>query len=232
MSEVTKSQKVNKTKKRRRRRKHYTMLPYLTTPLIFVLISMIVVLPASFIGMNLAVKAVHRAQEVMTRDYNDIEPDYSFEASTIEDGATTLPELYPAQKIATLKCENAGLMTDVFCGINRVSLRNGVGMDGEASAFGQGGSINLYGYKSTHFNALEDVKIGDIITVESSWGIYRYEVVKVQLSSSAPEISSNEVLYLATSRDNAPFSNFDKEKLFACAKLVSGPAVEEVQNEQ
>lgn len=222
------SQKINK---RHKRKKHYAVLPYFTTPLIYILISMIVVVPMSFVGMRMAVKSVHKAQTVLTMDYNDVEPALDFEASTVKDGKAELPKLYACQKIAEITCENAGVKADVLYGTNRVSLRNGVGLDADNSAFGQGKAVRIYGNRSTKFKSLDNLEIGDNIKVDAIWGQYKYKVVDVKNAKNASSDVDEETLYLITSRNSDAFSNFNDEKLVVVAKLVSGPSAEEVQYE-
>ena len=55
--------KSKKTK--RHHKKHHTVMPYIVTPIIYVLIAMIVIVPASIGLMNTAVNLVHRAQKTL-----------------------------------------------------------------------------------------------------------------------------------------------------------------------
>ena len=225
---MSKEENTSKNKKKHHRSHHYTVIPYILTPIIFVLIAMIVVIPVSISGMNFAVDTVHKAQLTLVKDYNDIEAETEYEGSDKSSGIVEIPRLSTASKIGEIVCRNAGLNADVFYGINRVSLRNGVALEADGSKCGMGGNINVYGYASSGFKSLDNVESGDYIEFETLWGTYKYKVVTKSVLPNAPDISSKETLVLATSRDSKAFSAFDKSKLYVVAEKVSGPDAEEV----
>lgn len=227
MSDEINTQKSNKHKKRHRK-KHYTVLPYISTPAIFVLVSMIVVVPVLIFGMNTAVKTVHKAQEVLVQDYNDVEAITDYTPSGITDGTVNIPRLYTSQKLGVITCDDAGLKADAYYGTNRVSLRNGVGVEAGNMLCGQGGRVNVYGNNSTYFKALENVSVGDMIKFETLWGTYTYTVKTVTVASKYKNDSSNEVLCLVSAKDKSAFASYDSEKLIVVADYVSGPSAEEV----
>lgn len=216
------SQLNNKHKSRRHRKNHFSVLPYILTPVIFVLISLIVIVPVSVHMMNIAIDTVHKAQETLSIDFNDIKANNNYSASD-SDRPTGV------SKFGIITCENAGLNADAYYGMNRVSLRNGAGVSSESSLPGDKGTVNVYGYTSTAFKALKYVETGDVITFETGWGVYRYEVKDVLTSDSAPESNAEQSLILASAENSKAFSSFNDEKLYILAELISADPTGEVQ---
>lgn len=213
----------------RRHKKRYVVLPYIIIPIVFVLLSLIVIAPVSKALMNKAVDTVHKSQETLTIDYNDLKAeDSNFKASEETSGAVSLPKLVSSEKIGVITCENAGLNTSVYYGLNRVSLRSGAAVSAKSSLFGEGKGVHVYGYSSTAFKSLYHLEVDDEITVSSRWGRYIYKVVSCENLTSAPKTDEN-VLILSTSKDNKAFSDFDDEKYYVVAEFVSGPTVKGVQ---
>lgn len=209
------------------RHKKHVVLAYFTVPLIFVLVSLLIVVPSGKFLFGKAVQTVHKAQEGLTISYNDLKATDASVEFTEDDGIVIEPPI-AAQRLGTLKCETAGLNAELYYGINRVSLRGGAGVKSGASLFGMDGQISVYGYASTAFKALKNVKIGDIISVEASWGKYEYSVEDIQLSESAPKLDNN-VLVLSSDADDGAFSGQSKMKRFVVARQISGPRVKEVR---
>lgn len=182
------NEKKRETKKRNK--KHYTVLPYITTPLIFVLISMVVVVPMLVAGLNFAVNTVHDAQNVLVYTNND---------------------RTQGEPVATIKCNRIGLSADVYNGINRVTLRNGCGMTDDENG------IRFSGYSSGVFKPLLKVKMDDIFTIKMGEDETIYRVVDI---SSESKNVGDDCIVLSTSKDTSPFSYYDSEKLFVTAKEV------------
>lgn len=227
MSKEANSSKHNK--KRHHRKKKCAVIQYFTLPLIFTLIAMIVIAPTCFGGMKIAISTVHDAQKVLTKDFNDVEPIFDYEPSNVKTGSVEIPSITVAQKIGVISCKRAGLYTDAFYGINRVSLRNGAGVDSTGKLCGNGSAVQVYGYVSSSFKALPNLEIGDIVSFETLWGSYSYKVKAISVSKNVPSLSGKEQLVLATEKDKQAFSSFDDEKLYVVCDKVTGPNAEEVQ---
>ena len=80
------------------------------------------------------------------------------------------------------------------------------------------------------FKSLYNVKTGDVITLTTSWGIYKYKVSDIGLNLDTTK-NKKETLYLTTAPDKTAFAALSGDKYVVIAVLVSGP-VGEVQNEQ
>jgi LPXTG-site transpeptidase (sortase) family protein len=172
--------------------------------------------------MNSAIDTVHTAQQTLTIDYNDISAsdDYS---GVVGESAEKPKSI---SKFGVITCENAGLNADAYYGINRVSLRDGAGVKSNSSLPGDDGEVAVYGYASTAFKALQYVEIGDVITFETSWGVYQYQVTDIVTSSKAPKSNAGQSLVLASSKNSKAFADFSDEKLFVLADLISSSQVE------
>ena len=91
---------------------------------------------------------------------------------------------------------------------------------------GQNKTVQVFGYSSTAFKALKNVKKGDTISFETEWGTYTYSVTDACALETAPSASDNE-LVLASDLGGA-FSFQNGKMLYVTARLVSGPSAEEV----
>lgn len=188
---MSKEEKRRSTKRRSgRTKKHHTVLPYITTPLIFVVISMVVVAPILAGGLNFAVDTVHEAQQVLSIGNND---------------------RVAGDKVASIRCRRIGLNADVYSGINRVSLRNGCGMTDDENG------IRIAGYSSSVFKPLLNTKMDDVFTITIGDEETMYRVVDV---SNELKDANDDCIVLCTTKDNAPFSYYDSERLFVTAKEV------------
>lgn len=225
MSEEKKhtSQK-NKKHHSKKHKQGYAVLPYIVTPIIFVLISLIIVLPMSKIVLNKAVNTVHKAQQTLCIDYNDViirEKDYSVGDSG------KIPKLYPANRVGTVIGESFGLNAKVYYDVNRVSLRGGAACSRNSALPGQSKEIDVFGYATTSFKSLVNAQKGDIIKFETSWGVYEYKVVSNTVEKEKP-VAAGEMLVLSCVESNEPFSNQTDNKRYVLAELVSGNPAEEV----
>ncbi len=226
MSEDNKRTSQFNNSKRKSHKKHRTVLPYFSTPIIYVLISLIAIVPVCFVLMNVAVATVHSAQKTLTPDFCDITASSEYNPSAKTSGATEIPKLSAAKKIGKIICDDAGLNADVYYGLNRVSLRNGAGLNTKAALPGQGKAVQIFGYSSTSFKALKNVDKGDTVSFETEWGTYAYSVTDVSALNSAPTVSDNEIVLASDSGE--AFSYQNGKMLYVTARLVSGPSVKEV----
>lgn len=151
---------------------------------------MVVIVPLLMGGLNFAVNTVHEAQQVLTIGYDD---------------------RAEGDPIATIYCKRIGLKSDVYKGINRVSLRYGCGMSDDENG------VRFAGYSSGAFKPLLKVKKNDIITISNNDGETMYQVTDI--SSKVKDVGDGYIV-LSTSKNNSPFSYYDSEKLFVTAKEV------------
>ena len=176
MSEDNKSTSQFNNSKRKSHKKHYTVLPYFSTPIVYVLVSLIAIMPICFVLMNVAVTAVHSAQKTLTPDFCDITASSEYKPSTKSSGTAEIPKFSVSKKIGKIVCDGAGLNAGVYYGLNRVSLRYGAALNAKTALPGQSKTVQVFGYSSTAFKALKNVKKGDTISFETEWGTYTYSV--------------------------------------------------------
>ena len=209
-------------------KKQHVVLPYILRPLLYFAIALVFVVPASFGLLHLGVNLVHRAQPYFSKSISDYpQSEAAFTPSTQESGSAVLPSLKPMEKVGELSCADAGLACDVFYGSNRVSYRNGAGLDSTEALPGESGTVRLRGYASYGLKALENVQPEDEITLTTSWGVYRYRVEAVAVTTEKAAGAADLVISCAKSKD--AFATMADEHLYVTASLVSGPQAEEVQ---
>lgn len=226
MSEDNKNTSQFNNSKRKSHKKHYTVLPYFSTPIIYVLISLVAIIPACVLLMNVAVATVHSAQKTLTPDFCDISVNNEYTPSAKTSGTVDIPKLAAAKKFGKIVCDNAGLNTGVYYGLNRVSLRNGAALNTKAALPGMQNSVQVFGYSSTAFKALKNISDGDLISFETEWGTYSYSVYDICVLNNAPSVEKGDLL-LATDLGDA-FSFQNGKMLYVTARFVSGPTVKEV----
>lgn len=212
MSEDKTSQVNSKSLHSTKKRRHYAVLPYILTPIIFVLISVILLLPVGKIMMNYAVNTVHKAQAQLTMDFNDIQSDRAEnENNTSLDNIS----IKSGQKLGKIVCDTAGINTDVYCGLNRVSLREGAALKTDASLPGSGKTVKIAGYRTTALKNIDFIKEGDTITFETMWGSFDYKVYDIKVQTESTEKAGD--LVIGTAVDTKPFSSYGDKQLYVYA---------------
>lgn len=192
--------------------RHYAVLPYILTPVIFVLISVLALLPAGKFLMNYAVSTVHKAQTKLIMDFNDIQPDRNEnENNTSLDSIS----IQSGQKLGRIVCDEAGINADVYCGLNRVSLREGAALKADASLPGSGRTVKIAGYRTTAFKNIDFLKEGDIITFETMWGSFDYKVYSIKEQSKSDGREGD--LIISTAVNSSPFSSYEDKQLYVYA---------------
>ncbi len=213
--------------RKRRKRKHHAFLPYFTTPLIYVALSLIIVIPLCLILLNVSVGLVHKAQPSFAYSISDIELDDSaFKADTKNTGTVARPAPESGDKIAELSCDEAGFKCSVYYGANRVSMRKGAGMYTDVLA-GDTGVCRIAGERAAAFGAIGNIKEGDKLRLTTNWGSFVYCVSKISTGTEPPEDTMPQSLLLITENGNKAFSNFNDESLYILADIESGVQLEE-----
>lgn len=210
-SVVQKEEKSVHTKRRKG-----PVYPYIYRSLSFVLISLFVFAPLMMIGLDMAKSTVADAQTYLKIGYNDLSVD---DSSNNKTGKDFIDSIRIGSLLGTVSCERIGLNEKVYYGDNRVSRRNGVGLNSKSYLFGMGGPSKIAGYNSSSFKTLYNVKRGDIITVESNLGTFKYKVYKTTVAKKAETVIGDK-LVLATSKSTDAFSYFADEHFYVYAKLI------------
>lgn len=100
--------------------------PYLYRIASFVLLSMLLFAPLMMIGLDEAKATVKDAQSYLKMDYNDLKIGKDTSDKIGED---FLDDVEIGSYIGNVSCERIGLNEEVYYGYNRVSMRNGGGLD-------------------------------------------------------------------------------------------------------
>jgi len=107
-------------------------------------------------------------------------------------------------KYADLKIDSIGLNLPVFYGANYTILKSGIAHDENSYFPGEGGSIILAGHNFKSYLAnLPKAKIGDIITLETTYGKFNYKIsnTKIVNENNVDEVpiqKNKEVLMIYT----------------------------------
>ena len=201
-------------------KKRATVRPIIITPIVFVLIALIVVLPLFLKGFGILQDKVHTAQHTLTMTYSDIAVDDTYFKECQKEGvAQTRDALKLCDKLGTIECNNAAIGCDVYYGINRVSRRSGVGLSGKGGLFGEGKQIHIDGDASTYFKALYHVEKGDVFTVYTADGEYPYTVREIVKTAEYKGNISGEYLLLTTAESRDAFAHQNKERYTVVATL-------------
>ena len=215
------------SEKKKKRHHHHTILPYIATPLIYVLISLVIVVPIGIGVLNYSVNLVHKAQPSFPYSVSEIElNDSAYKPNFVKSGTVARPKIDSGDKIGEIKCKAFGLEGNVYYGENRVSFRKGAGMKTDVLP-GDTGVCEIYGERAGVFSNLDSVKVGDKITLDTNWGEFVYSVADIKRGTEAPEETMPQGLMLVTSVGDKAFSNFNEEKLYVLADIESGPQLEE-----
>lgn len=94
-----------------------------------------------------------------------------------------------------MRIERIGVDAPIYQGDSSNELRLGIGHFMGSLMPGEGGNVVLAGHRETVFWPLEQIEIGDEVIVETSYGIYTYEVEEIYItepSDVTPTTPTNE----------------------------------------
>ncbi len=213
--------------KKKTQKKHHTVREYVLTPIVFVLISLIVVLPLSFALLKFSISTAHKVYSSFSMTSYDFRLDDStYTKSGVKNGTVTIPSIKYGDKIGELKIRKAGIETSVYYGRNIVSAKYGAGLKTSEKLPGQNGTVEIYANVSGAFSSLNKLEVGDEIKLSTSWGEYVYTVSDVTVDIDMPEAIFPQTLLLYTANDSKVFSTLNEEKLFVLSECKSGPQAE------
>lgn len=141
---------------------------------------------------------------------------------------------YPSigERYAKISCEEIGLDVFLYFGDEEEILKHGVGQYVESSLPGFGGTILVCGHDTTYLASLSSIEKGNVITVDTGYGRYRYAVRETAVVKSgdtaAYELDSKEEqLVLYTSYPFSEILTAREEKFVVYCDKISGPEVED-----
>lgn len=117
----------------------------------------------------------------------------------------------------------------LYFGDTNAILRRGAGHYMGSHFPGEGSTILVSAHNNTFFNCLKYLKLGDVVEVRTSYGIYKYEVTELRVldknDPTAFDLSSeseNLVLYTCYPFNALGLTN---KRYFVSTKLISGPYI-------
>ena len=208
---------MKKSKAQNKNKPKGAIYPYLYRTVSFVLLSLLLFAPLMMVGLDEAKNTVRDAQSYLKMDYNDLQIG---EVENNKTGEDFIDDIEIGTLLGTISCERIGFNENVYYDYNRVSMRNGGGLDSRSYLFGMGGVTKIAGY-SSDFGSLYNVKKGDIIEVQSNLGNFKYKVYKAELSETADDAKDNSLI-LGTTKSNEAFSSLAGEYYYVYASLIDG----------
>lgn len=128
---------------------------------------------------------------------------------------------------AYVRCLRIALDAPVYKGDDIQILKHGVGQNFASGQPGFGKLVLLCGHNNTHFNALKNIAIDDIVEIETSYGIYKYKVNNTAVLEASDKKAydfyvDHEQLVMYTCY---PFDMLSSTpyRFFVYADLISGP---------
>ncbi len=171
---------------------------------------------------DLYAQAIASAQSDAEQSSNEVE--------TIDKQSITYP--YPGDRYGEISIEGTTVSAPLYYGDDTATLNKGVGTfkdDIGVGIPGEGKTILLAGHNNTFFNGLQQVETGDIVTIQTHYGTYTYEVTDMQVKDYQDETAydfsrtdENLIMYTCYPFDALGFT---PERYFVYAQYVSGPVL-------
>ena len=176
-------------------------------------------------------------QLIMTESDPDFSVDY---ANTFNPGSVEIsndntvkradvPQANYGDLYAYVKCQDIGLDCPVYMGSDNSILKLGAGQVTATYQPGFGRLIMIGAHNNTFFNCLKNIQTGTVITMETSYGTYTYqvnstEVVDVTDKDAYDFFTDHEQLLLYTCYPFDMLASTDY-RFMVHADLVSGPTI-------
>jgi sortase A len=113
-----------------------------------------------------------------------------------------LPKAAPGSLIGRIEIPRLGISVIVMEGTAARTLRRGVGHIKGTALPGEPGNVGISGHRDTFFRPLRNIRPGDLVTLTTVPGEYRYRVVSINVVTpedvAVLDPGSDEVLTLVT----------------------------------
>ena len=168
------------------------LLAYVFVPVIFSVIAYLLI----YIALKPYWDTVASVASIFTSDQNggmmsqeSRPPIYDPNAEPIEVKEAEAPYIdakdidFPdsGEQYGQLTCDKVGLDSPVYWDDTYAILRQGAGQYTGTLLPGYGGMILLSAHNTSHFRPLRDLELGDVITFDTYYGRYEYEVTEIQV---------------------------------------------------
>lgn len=130
---------------------------------------------------------------------------------------------------AKVYCNRIGLDAVIHYGDSPEILMNGLGQYANACLPGMGLPMLLAGHHSMDFYCLKDAVVGDVLTVNTTYGSFNYEIFDIKIEDSNNQKAtkldqSSEILTLYTCYPFTPLTSYT-QRWFVYCKKISGPTL-------
>lgn len=135
--------------------------------------------------INMAISLVNTVSAGTSNEVKEVK----VEVDMLTDGESVF-KTYPAygQKYAKMNISSAGIELPIYFGDSLEILKKGIGHSTGSYMPGQGSSIVMCAHNSADkFRNLSKVKKGDIITIETDYGVFNYKAYDMQVISETEE---------------------------------------------
>ena len=204
--------------KRRKKHKSNIFQDYIKYILSFLIIALAVFIAAILIAMKPVTQQVYKIEDSLNMQVRDVVINDSHYPSDDNADADTYGD-----KIGNVTIENRGLNCDIYYGANRASMRYGAGFFNDKNDFGSGKLSVIKGYDETYFSSLKYVQKGDVITVTTNNGEYRYRVTDAKyIDESTQTYQSDDIDTLVFYSIFSDFSDHAGERFYVFADRIDG----------
>lgn len=150
----------------------------------------------------------------------------------LERGEVNLPAVN--SQFGKISCEAIGLQAPLYYGDTEEVLEKGVGIYVGSSIPAEGKAILIGGHDTTFMEPLQNINVGDVIGIATTYGEFSYEVTHMEIADvmegSAYDLSGDEErLILYTCYPFGKVSEERSKRYFVYAKKVAGPTMQEEQ---
>lgn len=209
------------------------VLAYMYMPVLYALIGYSMIYfagkPVIDIAQSVAGMVFVGSTKNLNTEFKDI-----YNPSNVTEGTIEMSEVeYPTFETlyANISSSDIGLDAPIYFGDSEGVFDKGAGQYLGSYIPGLNKPILLGGHDNTFFAPLEQAKEGEIIKVQTSYGVFEYEVTGTKIANandaSAYDLASEtEELILYTCYPFGSYIGLKDERYYVYAKKISGPTVE------
>lgn len=133
------------------------------------------------------------------------------DAKTSKEGTVVYPKF--GEQYATITCEAIDLYVPVYWGSSDELLKHGACQLSASPVLGEKGNVVIDAHVNTFFSALDKLKEGDIVVLNTSYGEFSYKV-------------SKQVTFEKTDKKYVAPSSDDKLTLYTCVRQILGSSTQ------
>lgn len=205
--------------KRNRRRNAVNEYAFKTAS--YLIIMLAVTIAAVFVLIDPVTELVHKVEAYVPMEVRDIVLDDST-YNISSDKKMSETEYKYGEKIGVITSDSFGLNSGIYCGANRVSMSEGVGLQKSDGLIGGSDAIVIAGYMEGAFSPLEYAENGDLLNISTSYGNFTYKISSVQYLKDTDSSFNNSGSALVLCGICSDFSQHVGERLIVFADRADG----------